>query len=218
MSTPDHTFKIIVVGPASAGKTCFVNRFVEGKFPQSAEPTVALDLKVKTIQFDGQNIRLNIWDTAGQERYRSVVDLYYRGMHGCLGLFDITSYTSFEDLKREIENIREFYEIDGERIIIVGNKSDLDAKRQVSLNEIIDFTSQIKSTYIEASAKTGRNVEKAFLQLVQNVIDIVEVRGMPERRSTRCGSLEIQRKNSYLESENLNLKKTKENKGSAGCC
>jgi small GTP-binding protein len=91
-------FKVILVGDASVGKTSIVNQFAEGTYEDNCGNTVGVDLKIKTISYKGEQIKLQIWDTAGQERYRNLAETYFKGTHGVILVYDLTSPTSFESL------------------------------------------------------------------------------------------------------------------------
>lgn len=72
-------------------------------------------------------------DTAGQERFRTITTAYYRGSMGIMLVYDVTNEKSFENIKNWIRNIEENASADVEKMIL-GNKCDLDAKRQVKFN------------------------------------------------------------------------------------
>ena len=47
-------------------------KYVQGIFPTSQVPTIAVEFATKTIDIKGTKIKAQIWDTAGQEKYRSI--------------------------------------------------------------------------------------------------------------------------------------------------
>ena len=81
---------------------------------------------------DGKKIKLQIWDTAGQERFRTITTAYYRGAMGIMLVYDITNEKSFDNIKNWIRNIEEHASADVEKMIL-GNKCDMNDRRQVSL-------------------------------------------------------------------------------------
>ena len=91
-----------------------------------------IDFKIRTIELDGKKIKLQIWDTAGQERFRTITTAYYRGAMGIMLVYDITNEKSFDNIKNWIRNIEEHASADVEKMIL-GNKCDMNDRRQVSL-------------------------------------------------------------------------------------
>merc|ERR1712033_94200 len=97
-------FKIIVLGDSNVGKTCLTFRFCVGKFPDRTEATIGVDFREKTMEVEGETIKLQLWDTAGQERFRkSMVQHYYRNVHAVVFVYDVTKISSFENMPNWIE-------------------------------------------------------------------------------------------------------------------
>uniref|UniRef100_A0A6U3RS86 Ras-related protein Rab-18 n=1 Tax=Ditylum brightwellii TaxID=49249 RepID=A0A6U3RS86_9STRA len=170
----DYLFKILLVGNSSVGKTCLLQQFVDNWFDESSIPTIGVDFKIRTLEISGKVAKLQIWDTAGQERFRTITTSYYRGAHGAVVVYDVTSRESFEDVKRWFHDI-ERYSSPSVRKILVGNKIDLNGSRQVSFEEGLDFASNLGIDFMETSAKTAYKVEDLFLnmafQIKEEVVD-----------------------------------------------
>ena len=115
------------------------------------------------------NIKLQIWDTAGQERYRSITKSFFKSANGIVLVFDITNEKSFQNLDKWILEIEENAPTYC-KYIIIGNKSDLNEQRTVSLNEINNYIKEIKSYYFETSAKNNENLNEAFIYLSNEII------------------------------------------------
>ncbi|XP_043380669.1 ras-related protein Rab-8B isoform X2 [Chelonia mydas] len=129
--TYDYLFKLLLIGDSGVGKTCLLFRFSEDAFNTTFISTIGIDFKIRTIELDGKKIKLQIWDTAGQERFRTITTAYYRGAMGIMLVYDITNEKSFDNIKNWIRNIEEHASSDVERMIL-GNKCDMNEKRQVS--------------------------------------------------------------------------------------
>jgi small GTP-binding protein len=56
-------FKIVLIGEAGTGKTCLVRRFCQGVFPVGQAATIGVDFLIKTVEINGEKIKLQIWDT-----------------------------------------------------------------------------------------------------------------------------------------------------------
>jgi Ras-related protein Rab-1A len=86
----------VLIGDSGVGKSCLLLRFADDTWMDSYISTIGVDFKIRTIELDGKTIKLQIWDTAGQERFRTISSTYYRGAHGIIVVYDITSKLSFD--------------------------------------------------------------------------------------------------------------------------
>ncbi len=84
------TYKVILLGDASVGKTCLCAKYLTGKYAEH-KPTIGIGFNDTNIMKDGEQARLEIWDTAGQEKFRSFAPMYYRGAHAALVCYDMTN-------------------------------------------------------------------------------------------------------------------------------
>jgi len=173
--TYDHLFKLLLVGDSGVGKTSILMRFTAGSFEEDVRNTVGVDLKVKIINFRGKKIKLTLWDTAGQERFRTLTSAYYRGAHGIILAYDITSRDSFENLQHWLNEIDIYSTNESCVKMLVGNKCDLAAERQVSKKEGASFAREKHMLFIEASAKTKDGIQQTFDELIQKVLDSPEL-------------------------------------------
>ncbi len=153
--------KIILVGNAGVGKSALFYSYTEGAYPTEYMATIGVDFRCKQIIKDGQPIKLQIWDTAGHERFRAITTSYYRGADLILLVYDITNRESFLALKEWVAIVNG--KVDEEvRYLVVGNKSDLWAKRTVPQEEAGMFAATLGASYIETSAKMGSQVSEVF--------------------------------------------------------
>uniref|UniRef100_H3AWB0 Ras-related protein SEC4 n=1 Tax=Latimeria chalumnae TaxID=7897 RepID=H3AWB0_LATCH len=128
-----------------------------------------IDFKIRTVELDGKKIKLQIWDTAGQERFRTITTAYYRGAMGIMLVYDITNEKSFDNIKNWIRNIEEHASSDVERMIL-GNKCDMNEKRQVSKERGEKLAIDYGIKFLETSAKSSINVEQAFFTLAGDIM------------------------------------------------
>ncbi|KAG8565008.1 hypothetical protein GDO81_012663 [Engystomops pustulosus] len=118
----DLTYKVMLLGDSGVGKTCFLVQFKDGAFLSGAFlATVGIDFRNKVVTVDGLKVKLQIWDTAGQERFRSVTHAYYRDAQALLLLYDITSKTSFDNIRAWLTEVHEYAHKDVV-IMLLGNK------------------------------------------------------------------------------------------------
>lgn len=110
-----------------------------------------------------------VLDTAGQEEFSAMREQYMRSGEGFLLVFSVTDHSSFEEIFKFHRQILRVKDRDEFPMLMVGNKSDLEYQRQVSLEEAQQLSRQLKIPYIECSAKLRVNVDQAFHELVRVV-------------------------------------------------
>lgn len=115
-----------------------------------------------------QVIKLQIWDTAGQERFRTITSSYYRGAHGIIVVYDVTDQESFNNVKQWLSEI-DRYANENVNKLLVGNKSDLTAKKVVDYATAKAFADEIGIPFLETSAKSATNVEQAFMTMATEI-------------------------------------------------
>ncbi|NP_001080036.1 RAB33B, member RAS oncogene family L homeolog [Xenopus laevis] len=169
--TRARIFKIIVIGDSNVGKTCLTYRFCTSCFPERTEATIGVDFRERTVDIDGERIKIQLWDTAGQERFRkSMVHHYYRNVHAVVFVYDITNMASFQSLPAWIEECKQHLISNDVPRILVGNKCDLLACIQVPTDMAQKFADSHSMPMFETSAKrTNDHVEAIFMTLVHKL-------------------------------------------------
>ncbi|XP_043460736.1 ras-related protein Ral-a isoform X2 [Leptopilina heterotoma] len=160
--------KIIMVGSGGVGKSALTLQFMYAEFVEDYEPTKA-DSYRKTVVLDGEEVQIDILDTAGQEDYAAIRDNYFRSGEGFLCVFSITEDDSFQATQEFREQILRVKNDENIPFLLVGNKSDLQEKRKVSLAEAQGRAQQWGVPYVETSAKTKENVDKVFFDLMRAI-------------------------------------------------
>ncbi|KAB0400686.1 hypothetical protein E2I00_008311, partial [Balaenoptera physalus] len=154
-------FTVMLLGDSGVGKTCFLIQFKDGAFLSGTFiATVGIDFRNKVVTVDGMRVKLQIWDTAGQERFRSVTHAYYRDAQALLLLYDITNKSSFDNIRAWLTEIHEYAQRDVV-IMLLGNKADVSSERMIC--------SEDGEMLARTSAKTGMNVELAFLAIAKEL-------------------------------------------------
>lgn len=160
--------KVIMVGSGGVGKSALTLQFMYDEFVEDYEPTKA-DSYRKKVVLDGVDVQIDILDTAGQEDYAAIRDNYFRSGEGFLLVFSITeqeSFSSTADFREQILRVKEEEMIP---LLVVGNKCDLEDRRQVSSEEAAAKALEWGVPYVETSAKTRANVDKVFFDLMREV-------------------------------------------------
>ncbi|KAI7864780.1 ras family-domain-containing protein [Spinellus fusiger] len=167
-NSPLRKYKLVFLGEQSVGKTSLITRFMYDTFDNTYQATIGIDFLSKTMYLEDKTVRLQLWDTAGQERFRSLIPSYIRDSSVAVIVYDITSKETFVNTTKWIDDVR------AERgaeviIVLVGNKSDLNEKREVSLEDGEKRAKEIGVLFIETSAKVGHNVKTLFKRIAQSL-------------------------------------------------
>lgn len=162
--SPLAKYKLVFLGDQSVGKTSIITRFMYDKFDNTYQATIGIDFLSKTMYLEDRTVRLQLWDTAGQERFRSLIPSYIRDSSVAVIVYDVTNRQSFTNTIQWIEDVR------NERgsdviIVLVGNKTDLVEKRQVSIEEADAKSRELSVIFIETSAKAGFNIKALFRKI-----------------------------------------------------
>jgi len=164
----DHLFKLLLIGDSGVGKSSLLLRFADNTFSDSFIATIGVDFKIRTIDINGAQVKLQIWDTAGQERFRTITSSYYRGAHGIIVVYDITNPDSFQNVRKWLQEINR-YASENVQKILVGNKADLVSERKVSYEDAKELADELGVNFLETSAKNASNVELAFENMAKAI-------------------------------------------------
>jgi Ras-related protein Rab-5C len=163
-------YKLVLLGESAVGKSSLVERFAKNEFNMNKESTIGAGFLTQNIQYDDKVIKFDIWDTAGQERFNALAPMYYRGAQAVIIVYDITSTQSFNRAQAWVSEIRK-RESPNLVIVFVGNKCDLEAYREVSKHDAFKYAEDNDLIFLEASAKTSKNVSEIFKSIATNVSD-----------------------------------------------
>jgi Ras-related protein Rab-8A len=161
--------RCLTIGDARIGKSALLKRYTSDIFDPEYIPTIGIDFGLKITTIENKPYKIQIWDSAGTERYRSITHSYYRCAYGIILVYDVTSKSSFNNLRKWIADIQYYCKSDV-KIIIIGNKCDNVDKRLVSYREGISLANEFNIPFFECSAKSNYNVQQAFLTLMQNIL------------------------------------------------
>ena len=162
--------KIILIGDSGVGKTNIMSKFLKNQFMEESKATIGVEFGSKLFNHEGHKIKAQIWDTAGQEKYKAITGAYYKGSKGALVVYDITQKKSFENIEKWVNDLK----VAGDpkiTIILIGNKSDLEDKRQVLKDQGEEKARSFGCAFLETSAYSGDNIEKAFNLMVKEIYE-----------------------------------------------
>ena len=154
--------KIAVLGQSMVGKSALTFRFINNKFPTEHDTTIEDSYSIPA-KIDDIPCQLEILDTAGQDDYQTMLDTWINSAEGFILVYSIDNKESFESTKSRYERILKLKVGQKISIVIVGNKCDLDDKRQVSREEAEKFCKSHKISFMETSALKIINVRETFL-------------------------------------------------------
>ncbi|XP_071790801.1 ras-related protein Rab-35-like [Asterias amurensis] len=198
----DHLFKLLIIGDSGVGKSSLLLRFADNTFSGTYITTIGVDFKIRTIDLNGERVKLQIWDTAGQERFRTITSTYYRGTHGVIVVYDVTSAETFVNVKRWLHEIEQNCDVVSR--ILVGNKNDCPERKVVLTEDATNFAEQMGIQLFETSAKENINVEEMF-----NAITELVLKQKKENAAKQTAQDNTQ---------TVKLNGRKGNKSKSGCC
>ena len=184
-----NTFRYIIIGDTEVGKSSLLLQFTERQFNYEHDMTIGVEMGSRSVSINNRQVKLEIWDTAGQESYLSITRSYYRGADGCLLVFDISSRSSFESLSMWLSEARQNSNNPNLVILMIGNKADLETKRQVSYQEAKDFADANQLTFLELSAKNYEEVEAAFLRTAEDIDKKIRENGKAQSNGIKLNSV-----------------------------
>ena len=205
--------KILTLGNRDVGKSCLITRYTENKFQETYLMTVGFDVKIKDIIINNKKYKIAMYDTAGQERFKSMAYNVIKNADGILLIFSITSQDSFDSIAEWMKNIREVKSKEFP-VVLLGNKIDLEDQRVISKQEGEELAKKYELPFYETSNKTGENIEKSCLDLINRIIIEKEKQKEEEKKNNK-------NKNNIKSNEkkkNIKLDKKKGNKKSNCSC
>ena len=209
----DLSFKIIVIGDSGVGKSCLTNNAVKNIFDDSYNATVGFEFFTFNVKINDKIVKLQIWDTCGQELYRSLITNFYRNSSLAVMVYSINSKESFENIEMWLRELRTHSNPDA-KVFLIGNKIDLENERQITKEQGEQFAKDNKiNGFMEASAKTGVNAQKIFIQAATTLYeDYIKYQQKAEQSGGKVENTFGKQQNNKKRIDN----KPRKNQG--GCC
>ena len=160
----DLSFKMIVIGDSGVGKSCLTTKAVKNNFEEFYQATIGFEFLTFNLKMNDQVVKLQIWDTCGQEVYRSLISNFYRNSSLACLLYAIDNRDSFNNAENWLKELKSQANPDV-KIMLVGNKCDLEDERKVSKEEGENFKEKNHlNLFMETSAKTGVNAQDFLIE------------------------------------------------------
>jgi len=159
-------WRVAILGDGAVGKTALAVQFTMNAFVETYDPTIE-DSYRKQIVVDEQMCFIEVIDTAGQEEYATLRDQWVREGQGFILVYSVTSRRTFERLDLYFQSMRRVKRAQP-IFMLVGNKIDQNA-RQVSFQEGKSAADRFGCEFVETSAKTAYQVDRAFTDLVRTL-------------------------------------------------
>jgi len=184
----DYLYKVVVTGDSGVGKTNIITRFTTNEFHMENKATIGVEFgHAEVVLSDNTKIKVQIWDTAGQERFRAITRGYYRGAVAALVVYDITKAATFRNVEKWLQELQTHADRDIV-IMLVGNKSDLKAQREVATDDAKRFAEKNKLLYIETSALDGENIKEAFYRTVAATKEVQDKKARDKQQTDENSS------------------------------
>jgi small GTP-binding protein len=161
--------KICLLGDAAVGKTSLIRRYVYSSFDDKYITTIGTKVTKKSLVFkhpsEDMKVRISllIWDILGQKEYSRLHPVYYQGAEGGLVVSDATRPATIKSLEDWAVGFQKT--VGPVPLAFLINKADLIDKSTFDLTEAERIAQRFGGRVYYASAKTGENVEKSFLEL-----------------------------------------------------
>ena len=166
----DYLFKVVFVGDAGVGKTQIINKFVNNSFKEDYKTTTSASCVLKSVEYNGEKIKLELWDSPGQEKYKSITENFYKGSQLIVLVYTVDDKNTFENIQNWVNDVKN-NTTENPRFLLVGNKCDLKEGRQVTKEEAEEYAKKYNMEFIEVSAKEGTNIDDMFNSSLLKILE-----------------------------------------------
>ena len=179
----DKKYKIIWIGDSGVGKTCLLTKAIKNFFDQEIRSTLGFEYYNITINIKNKKILLQTWDTCGQESFQCIVNMFYKRAKLAVLVYSIDNRKSFERINFWLDEIR-LNASDNIKLILIGNKDDLNDRREVSYEEGQEFSKFNGFDYfMESSAKEG-DTPSSILSKAAEILYLFEIESKNKNNKT----------------------------------
>ena len=218
ISKIDNQYSIGLMGETGGGKTIINHFFRTGQTIENSLATIGFDYVFKFVKYKEKTVKLSLIDTAGQEKFMSLSAGALKGVYGLLLVFSLTplwhskeneaykkaNAEAKKQLEEEYKNktfdglefwLNQFYQFNKTEnaiIYLLGNKADDEENRIIKYKDAKKFANQYDLKYYETSAKTGKNINKVFFDLIYDLLKTFP------NKIEKSGNLKLKKKKSKI--------------------
>ena len=207
----NYLLKYVIIGDSGVGKSNILLKYTNGTFSDEFKATVGVEFGAKNIEIKKTIYRIQIWDTAGQENFRSIARAYYKNSVCACIVYDITNRNSFNSVQEWIDDCTK-QTPKTILLLLIGNKNDLNDKREVQYEEGEEFAKKKNMIFLETSAKTGNNINTIFEKSVEQIDKNIK-NNKYDLENENCGIRQRIKTSSFVITKEKTIKKKKKK-----CC
>ena len=164
--------KVCLLGAHGVGKTSLVRRFVEDRFDQEPESSIAIQIFKGTVELDGMSLEMMLWDPEGSDAWGQYNRSFISGASGLMFVVDATKSGTLDHLLEAQTKGRGF--VGSRPAVLVVNKVDLAGDVALTTAQL-DAANKLDWHLVQASAKSGDKVSEAFTKLAELMMERKEV-------------------------------------------
>ena len=170
---PDIVYKVVIIGDSYSGKSSILNRYINDSFNNTFTHTIGVDFFIKNINLSDKKVKIQLWDTAGQEQYATIIRAYFTNCTAAIIVYDISNRDSFNKVEKWLNTFAMNF-TENRPCILVGNKTDLSSKREISTQEGQAKAFKLKMDFIECSTKENINIDEIFSTLSNKILFLID--------------------------------------------
>lgn len=205
-----YSFKILFLGNTGSGKTSIINVSNNNEFSHLFTSTIGVDFTNLNVEKDGKLYQLKVWDTGGHDRFQFLIKSYFRNLTAVVIVYDITNIRSYDNIEGIIRNYKRYSDNPNIPMLILGNKTDLEKKREISHANGKYLADKHDCAFLECSARNHHNIENIYFTLIDKINKDLNVNGEDIEKGIR-----FYKKNSIT---TLNIEETGTLKEPKACC
>jgi len=167
----DFIYKLVIIGDLGCGKTCLFDRFCGENFEDKSESTFIANFHIKTIEMDGNRIKVEMWDISDQDKFSHLVSMFYPGTSGVILAYDVTRRHTLHTCVGREEMFQDMVKGNDLVKFLVGCKADLEDEREVDEEEAQAVAAEIGARWYETSSAVKGEVEILIQRILRDMLD-----------------------------------------------